>query len=110
MKDTPQVRQFIRERVTHYTKKLKMKQWQIPDVFFNGIALPNKKDSIFNDKKYYAHYFHDEGSLSLIHINIPAHKTKQDLDDSIAHELIHLQEPSLRHGKKFDKKVQELMS
>ena len=108
MKDTPQVRKFIRERALYYSKKLKLKQSKIPDIFFDGVTLPTKKDSIFNDKEYAAHYFHDEGNLSLMHINIKAQKNKQDLDDSIAHELIHLQDPALSHGRKFDKRVEEL--
>jgi len=99
MKDTPQVRKCILKIATYYVDKMKLKQDRIPDIFFDGIKLPQKKHSIFDSDDHCAQYVY--GDIALIHMDLSAHRSVKQLVNSIVHELVHLKNPKLRHGKKF---------
>ena len=109
MKDTPQVRKCVQEIATYYSDKLGLSAKEIPDIFFDGITLPRKKDSVFKSNDYAKYVY---GGISLIHMNLKAHTSvrgKKGLVDTIVHELIHIKYPNLRHGDKFDKMIQETL-
>ena len=110
MKDTPQVRKCVQEIASYYADKLKLTPKEVPDIFFDGITLPNKKDTIFHSKKHYAKYIY--GGISLIYLNLKPHTSvrgKEGLVDTIVHELIHIKYPNLKHGDKFEQKIQETL-
>ena len=44
-----------------------------------------------------------------IYINVKKHKTVGDLLDTVVHELVHIKYPKLRHGSKFQDKVNRIM-
>jgi len=108
VKDTPEVRRFCQKKLNKYCTKLELKPKHTPDIFFNGVCVPDKINSIFKDKKDMAHFIYGDG-IHLMHINLELHKNLKELDDSIAHELVHLTNINLKHGKKFNKLVKELL-
>ena len=44
-----------------------------------------------------------------IYINVKNHKSAGDLIDTIVHELIHIKYPKLRHGQKFQDKINKII-
>ena len=110
MKDTPQVRKCVAEIATYYSDKLGLSGKEIPDIFFDGVKLPKKKDTIFSSKKHYAKYIY--GGISLVYLDLKAHTSvrgKEGLVGTIVHELIHIKYPNLKHGEKFEQKIQETL-
>ena len=46
---------------------------------------------------------------SLIYVNLKDTKMVSDLIDSIVHELLHLKEPKLRHGTKYQDMINDII-
>jgi hypothetical protein len=107
MKDTREIREFIEATACWYCTKLRLVQNEIPDIFFEGIKLPIKKESIFDEKDHKAQFFY--GGASMIRIDLPAHDSIEDLENSIVHELIHIKYPDLEHGPTFFKHLRRAM-
>ena len=58
-------------------------------------------------KKYYGKAWYNHNT---IFINIRNHKNKWQLRDTVAHELLHLYNPKIPHGKKFNSLVKKIIS
>jgi len=46
---------------------------------------------------------------SLIYVNLKDTKMVSDLIDSIVHELLHLKDPKLRHGNKYQDMINDII-
>ena len=108
MKDTRKVRKFIQSVMDYYVDRMNVKP--VPTIIYKLEQLhalesglkrfkPYQKFamSIFNSKE--CHTF----------INIKKHPTAGDLIDTIVHELVHVKHPNLRHSKKFDDMVDNII-
>ena len=50
-----------------------------------------------------------DSEASLIYVDLKHTKLVSDLIDSIVHELLHLKEPKLRHGKKYQDMINDII-
>lgn len=108
MKHTATVQKFIDEYVDKYCKYLEIKK---PDILYKAL-----------DAKRWCLEIHPEfrwgrcsylggvawKSNNTIFLNLRLHYTLNELQETIAHELIHLRYKT-RHGKWFSKKEKEVL-
>ena len=110
MKDTPEVRQCVEEIATYYSNKMNLTKYQKPDIFFNGITLPGKFESVFKQKDHpLAQFFSDNKTLTLMRIDLSLHRSVRELQKSIVHELVHIKYPYMSHNTRFYDKIQEVL-
>lgn len=108
MKLTSQIKDFLERENKHYCKLLNIKP--VPVLLYTLEDI-NKTDS---DLKRYK--LHKKDGFSIFdkkerhtYINVKAHKVVSDLIDTLVHELLHIKDPELKHGKEFQDKVNRII-
>jgi hypothetical protein len=108
MRNTLLNRLAAKNAIIKYCAQVKIKppfdlvfeKWTICDV-----AQPNNE--------FGAHYWESAkggSKAGLLFINLQVMKNKKMLDEFVAHEVIHIKFPELKHGPQFNKKVKDLMA
>lgn len=106
MKSSEELDRFIAITASYYCKRLKIGPNNIPDIITGGIVLPEKINSTLDDEVY-GQYYSGYGILHLKINDIPDYEV---LERTIVHELVHVKYgKKLKHGKKFEQKVEEVL-
>lgn len=104
MKDTPEIRLWVSDKIEKYYKQIGVNT--LPKVFFKLEDAPHgfQCDHLAKSYKKYAAVSARSFSKKphLILINLQYHKTYQELEDTIAHEMMHLRFPNLNHSDEYD--------
>jgi len=107
LKQLPVVVEWIDETVAKYNKQLGINK--APYVFFNLDNIPKEalKNRAVRAYKKYAAVTCISGSKKphLMIINLDYHKSIAELEDTIAHEMLHVRFPRLEHGEDFWKRL-----
>lgn len=113
MKLTPQLQEFIEKQIKFYSKRLGVKP---PLVLFTDLELSgmvtNYKDWQYVKKETIGEsWYHKDTGLDydVIYINVENSDFLWQLIDTVVHELLHLKEPKLRHGNKFQDRVNKII-
>ena len=100
------MKQWLERENKHYCKLLNIKP--IPILLYT-LADINKVD---NDLS--RHKLHKKDGFSIfddkerhIYLNIRSHSKASDLIDTLVHELTHIKNPNMSHGREFQHKVNE---
>ena len=104
MKDTPEIREWVLQRVEKYYKQIGVNS--LPKIYFNLIDAPHafQHDNFAKSYKKYAAVSARSFSKKphLILINLTYHKSFKELEDTIAHEMMHLRFPNLNHSDQYE--------
>lgn len=107
MKDLPAVRTWIQDTVNKYYKQLGLNK--VPIVLYGLDDAPKEvrtHKTGKNYKKYAAVSFISTGKKPhFIILNLPYHRSIRELEDTIAHELLHIRFPKMEHGEDFWKRL-----
>ena len=104
MKDLPITREWIDETVAKYNKQLGINKSVY--VYYSLDDVPedakNADKSVRNYKKYAAiTCISNNKKPHIMIINLEWHRSFSILDDTIAHEMLHIRFPRLEHGEDF---------
>ena len=100
MKDTPEIRQWVSDKVEKYYKQIGVNS--LPKVFYTNSDVPHvlhADDRVNNYKKYAAVSARSMGKKPhVILINLPYHKSFRELENTIAHEMMHIRFAHINHS------------
>jgi len=104
LKDTPELRDWVNEQVNKYYKQIGVNT--LPKICFNFDELPHNLHCECHTKlfrKSAGMGFVSNGKKPhVLLLNIKYHKSYRDLEDTIAHEMMHIRFPNLNHNDEFD--------
>ena len=95
MKLTPKTKKYLDKQFKLYSKRLGIKGVMI---YYDNKAynkLGKWGSTVPKDREIY--------------INVKKHKTAGDLLDTVVHELVHIKYPKLKHGSKFQNRVNDII-
>lgn len=101
MIDVPAIREFIEDTVAKYYQQLHVTKVPVPIVLYGLKDAPKgvKTDSTAKKYKQYAavSLFNPSNfkKPSYIVLNLPWHKSLVELEDTLAHELLHMRFPKM---------------
>ena len=105
LKDTPRLREWIFTKVARYSAQIGIPE---PYVIFNwkdmerGGFEPNTYDKrLISHKAGNAWIYKNQEKPNILSINIKHHDDKEELENTIAHELLHIRFPIMNHGEDF---------
>ncbi len=109
MEDIPVVREWVDNQIAKYREQLGINKTVY--VFYNLEDMPKdaQKDKTVRSYKKYAAVTcvadNTNKKPHLMIIDLEWHKSFKGLEDTIAHELLHIRFPRLSHGEIFWKKL-----
>ena len=107
MKVTPQIIEFTHQKLKHYITLTHVPQPILAVRTREILDMPLKytKGRRTSAYKYWGVCYQQANTLF---INIKRHKSRKEIDNTVAHEIIHLRYPYLAHGEKFEIRVEKL--
>jgi len=80
-------------------------------IYYKKLGLKKEPVLMFTEKGF--NHLHEHGAASIdegiIYININEHDSASELIDTVVHELMHISQPKLKHGKKFQEKINNVV-
>ena len=107
MKLTPEIKKFILSQIKSYSKKMGIKK-EI-DVTLEIIPAKHKM-SASNMYGVFYEQQHNEKTIDLLYLNVKALPNRKALTYTIVHELVHCKHPDMKHGRQFDRIVEDYFS
>ena len=105
---TPEIKEFLERENKRYCKQLGIKPFPI--------LLYSLTDLRKTDSDLTRYNFHKKMGFSVFnskerhtYINVKSHKVVSDLIDTLAHELLHIKDSNLKHGKELQDKVNKII-
>ena len=101
MKDSPELRDWVSEKVKRYFKQIGVNRF--PNVYYSIGEMPSHFHCDCHTKefkKYAGLCFvgKDAKHPHSILLNVPYHKSYQELENTIVHEMMHIRFPNLNHN------------
>jgi predicted metal-dependent hydrolase len=105
MEDTPLLRQWIDRKVRKYSKQIGIPEpilvYNYKEMIEKGYK-PDASDKRLMSTKVGNTWIHMRSKKpTIMHINIKHHDDKEELENTIAHELLHIRFPIMNHGEDF---------
>ena len=104
----PDLRLGILEKVGIYSNRLSIKEPKTLLTSKEVLEMPNEMTAGRRTTAY-KYYGVSYMQHNLIFINVKKIPDEKTLDDTIAHELVHLRFPYLSHGRQFNKLVSQVL-
>jgi hypothetical protein len=99
LKLTAELKRWTVKTVREYANKMNVKPpFIVLEMFHN---------SNLEKWEHMGMYYGDEADI--LFINVAQHENKLHLRHTIVHELVHKKHMRLKHGEKFNKRVQEIL-
>jgi len=105
VEDTPSLRQWVSRKVTKYSRQIGIPE---PIVVYNYTEMkakgykPDASDKRLMSRKAGNSWIHLRGNKpNFMHLNLKHHDGKECLENTIAHELLHIRFPVMEHGEDF---------
>ena len=113
MKLTPKLESFLTKQFIFYCKKMKL---ELPMILFRdeelgGMVEDHKEFKLTKKTRLGVSWYNKDTGLDfdVVYINVDASDFLWQLVDTVVHELVHLKYPKLKHGDKFQKKINTIM-
>lgn len=108
MRLDPDLRLNILEKVGIYAARLAISE---PKILLSTKEVLEMPKEITSGRRTTAYKYYGVSYLlhNLVFINVKKIPDEKALDDTIAHELVHLRFPYLSHGKRFNKLVRQVI-
>ena len=107
-------RRWIYRKINKYCKQIGLTRFQRPiiilDKEIHGVPtfMTNWTGTKLKDIAKGAKYGGVSQNLFTF-INVKRHDSMEDLEDTIIHELVHIRFPLLQHGKRYQKRVDQIL-
>ena len=113
MRLTPKTKKFLDKQFKLYSKRLGV---PVPlslfiDYELSGMIENHKEFQYVKLETISESWHHKDTGLDydIVYINVENSDFLWQLIDAVVHELLHLKEPKLRHGSKFQDKVNDII-
>ena len=106
MDDTPILRQWVNKKVEKYTKQLGLRMEPIIVYSYEEMKAygykPDASDKrLMSRKAANVWIYKNSKKPNFLGINLKEHDDKEELENSIAHEILHIRFPVMNHGEEF---------
>ena len=113
MKLTPKLESYLTKQFIFYCKKMGL---ELPMILLRDEELGGM---VTNYKQFYDlkkgvlgeswHHKSTGNDFDVVYINVDVTDCVAQILDTVVHELVHLKYPKLRHGNKFQQKINTIM-